>query len=248
MGEHDGHRERLRQRFDKNAHRLHPDEELLEMLLCHSLPRRDVMPLVRHLLSTCGNLGGIIGKPVEELLKTKGIGRSTAVLIALAGEASRRSEEQRRQSFVLNTPTAVREYIRPRLRFTRGEVAYAVCLDESMRPVSSGVISGGLGDMTARILRMAAESGSKAVVIATGAPEDVPALNTRLPLVRELNDSLGGLGIALLDYIRVHDEFYASAAELGELRGPEPSRARYHAPMAGIVWKPPKYKVYSIYD
>lgn len=245
MGEHDGHRERIRERFDENTHRRRTDEELLELLLCCALPRRDVMPLVRLLLEKYGDLGGLIGRPVEELLEIRGIGQSTAVLIALAGEASKRSEEQRRRGSVLNTPAAVREYIRTRLRFTQGEVSYAICLDESMCPVSCDVISGDLSDLVSRILRLAAKSGTKTVVVAAGTREDMPSLN--LPLVRELNDSLGGLGIALLDYIRIHDEFYASAAELGELRGSEPSRARYHAPLAGFTRTLPRFKAEWVY-
>ena len=56
-----GHRERLRKRFDEGGADALPDYELLELLLCQALPRRDVKPLAKRLIERFGTIGGVLG-------------------------------------------------------------------------------------------------------------------------------------------------------------------------------------------
>ena len=73
-----GHRERLRQNFldDKLA-----DYELLELLLSYAIPRRDVKPLAKMLLSKFGGIFPILAAPIEELCRIPGMGQNTAIFL-----------------------------------------------------------------------------------------------------------------------------------------------------------------------
>ncbi|MBO5833927.1 MAG: RadC family protein [Alphaproteobacteria bacterium] len=80
---HVGHRERLRQKFQDGKL---ADYEKLELLLTYSIPRRDVRPLARALAKHFGGVYYVFTAPMEELLKFKGLGRSSAILIKLNQE------------------------------------------------------------------------------------------------------------------------------------------------------------------
>jgi DNA repair protein RadC len=67
-----GHRARLRERFLTGGHKPMPDYELLELLLFDDIPRIDVKPLAKTLLSTFGDLSGVIGASRQRLLQVPG--------------------------------------------------------------------------------------------------------------------------------------------------------------------------------
>lgn len=78
----EGHRERLRQRFQHAPETL-LDIERLELLLTYAIPRRDVAPLAKDLLDHFGSLPEIFAAPVSTLMNVEGIGESTAVFLQL---------------------------------------------------------------------------------------------------------------------------------------------------------------------
>ncbi len=80
---HVGHRERLRQKFLDGQL---ADYEKLELLLTYSIPRRDVRPLARALAKHFGGVYYVFTAPIQELMKFKGLGRSSAILIKLNQE------------------------------------------------------------------------------------------------------------------------------------------------------------------
>jgi DNA repair protein RadC len=67
-----GHRERLRTRFLSGGHKAMPEYEILELLLFNAIPRIDVKPLAKRLLSTFGDLNGVVAASEHNLLKVDG--------------------------------------------------------------------------------------------------------------------------------------------------------------------------------
>ena len=49
-----GHRQRLREKFEKHEQDAFLDYELLELILTYSIPRRDVKPIAKELLTYMG--------------------------------------------------------------------------------------------------------------------------------------------------------------------------------------------------
>lgn len=67
-----GHRERLRTRFLTGGHQPMPEYEILELLLFNAIARIDLKPLAKRLLSTFGDLNGVVAASEHRLLKVEG--------------------------------------------------------------------------------------------------------------------------------------------------------------------------------
>ena len=91
VGIHDGHREKMRQRFLKSGLDSFADHEALELLLYYAIPRRDTNPIAHALMERYGSLSAVLTAPVEDLKKVEGIGESAAVLLKLAPQLYRKA-------------------------------------------------------------------------------------------------------------------------------------------------------------
>ena len=69
VGIHDGHREKMRQRFLKGGLENFADHEALELLLYYAIPRRDTNPIAHVLMDRYGSLSAVLNAPVEDLKK-----------------------------------------------------------------------------------------------------------------------------------------------------------------------------------
>lgn len=78
----EGHRERLRQKFQHNPNLL-SEVERLELLLTYAIPRRDVAPLSRDLVARFGNARATIAAASEDLIEIAGVGESTVTFLRL---------------------------------------------------------------------------------------------------------------------------------------------------------------------
>lgn len=85
----DGHRLRLRLRAEDEGIEDFKTHELLEFLLCYSIPRKDVKELAHQLEERFGNISGVLNADVNSLLSVPGVGRRTADFFAALGEAVR---------------------------------------------------------------------------------------------------------------------------------------------------------------
>ena len=61
------HRKRLRTRFLKDMGAHMEGYELLELLLCQTIPRRDVKPLAKSLITKFGSFGGVLSADTARL-------------------------------------------------------------------------------------------------------------------------------------------------------------------------------------
>lgn len=74
-----GHRERLRERFEKVGFSGFHDYEVLEFLLTFIFRQGDVKPLAKELIKTFGSFSKVLDAPVEELENIKGMGKTSAL-------------------------------------------------------------------------------------------------------------------------------------------------------------------------
>lgn len=80
---HQGHRERVKQRFLKHNLDVFEEHQILELLLFYGLPRADTNPIAHELLDRFGTISGVCDAPIEELTRTKGITQNVAILLKL---------------------------------------------------------------------------------------------------------------------------------------------------------------------
>lgn len=132
MGIHDGHRERMRQRFIDSDGTLKgfADHEALELLLYFAIPRGDVNPLAHALLDRFGSLSGVMSAKVEQLRQVEGVGERTAILLRLAPQIAHKARLEDIQSErILDTQERVKRYLRELFSRERSEAVYQICLD-----------------------------------------------------------------------------------------------------------------------
>lgn len=83
---HSGHRQRLRERFQRAGILALNDYERLEMLLAYALPRRDTKPIAKALLARHGSLAGVLDADPTDLAGVPGMGETSAVMLHLVRE------------------------------------------------------------------------------------------------------------------------------------------------------------------
>jgi len=86
----EGHRQRLRDRFNASGLGAFEDHEVLELLLTYAVPRMDVKPIARALLDSFGSLSNVLDAPTADLTKVDGIGATGATLLHLMPALTRR--------------------------------------------------------------------------------------------------------------------------------------------------------------
>jgi len=86
MGVHEGHRARLKQRFEGEGLDNFQPHEALELLLFHPVARRDVNPLAHELIDRFGSFSGALAAGEQALAQVPGVGARTAALIAYLPE------------------------------------------------------------------------------------------------------------------------------------------------------------------
>lgn len=89
------HRSRLRQRFMQGGATAMPDYELLELVLFRAIPRRDVKPLARSLLTTFGDFGRVLSAAPSRLAQVPGVGEAVIVELKLVEAAAQRLSQAR---------------------------------------------------------------------------------------------------------------------------------------------------------
>lgn len=76
--EHEGHRQRVRERLEEQGVETFGDVEILEFLLFSVLTRIDTKPLVKRLLAKFGSLSGVLNADEKDLITVEGVGEKTA--------------------------------------------------------------------------------------------------------------------------------------------------------------------------
>ena len=130
MSIHDGHRQRLKQRFLEEGLESFTDIQVLELLLFFSVPRQDTNPIAHALLDHFGSLYQVLEAPVEELRKVKGVGEQSALLLSLMNDVARYYQVDRTmREKILPTVQACGEYLVPFFFGRNVETVFLLCLD-----------------------------------------------------------------------------------------------------------------------
>ena len=130
MSIHDGHREKMRQRFLTTGLDGFADHEALELLLYYALPRRDTNPIAHALMERYGSLAAVLSAPVEDLQKVSGIGESSAILLKLTAQLYRKARlAETELETALTSSEQVGTYLLERFAGEQKEVVYQLCLD-----------------------------------------------------------------------------------------------------------------------
>jgi len=215
-----GHRQRLRTRAAISFAAL-PDYELLEVLLARSLPRGDVKPMAKALLSRFGGLAGVFGATLEELQSVKGVGPSVALDLKLLHEATvRMSRGEVKKRTIISSWSALLAYVRVALAHEAREQFRVLFLDKKNQLIADEVMNQGTVDHAPvyprEVVRRALELSSSAVILVHNHPSGDPTPSSAdVDMTRQVIEAARSLKITVHDHLVVGREGVASLKALG---------------------------------
>ncbi len=207
QGIHDGHRERLKQRFRKSGLNSFEPHQVLELLLFYAIPRRDTNPVAHELLHTFGSLPAVLDAPIKDLCKVNGISEHSATLIKLCGELLvRYHQDIRSEVNAFESLDDIGHYLYPEFLNAHREKAMLVCLNNRLELLGCSVLSTGSIVSTEARLREIIEQSvihqATRVVLAHNHPAGfaIPSASD-LTATRSIIDALKLVEVQLVDHI-----------------------------------------------
>ncbi len=211
-----GHRERLRDRFrDAGADAL-SDYELLEMVLFRALPRHDVKPLAKALITKFGSFAETVHAPETLLKEVSGLGDSAIIEIKLiAATASRIAKGQVKQKTVLSSWSTVIDYCRASMAFADKEQFRILFLDKRNQLIADELQQVGTIDHTPvyprEVVKRALELSATAIILVHNHPSGDPTPSTAdIQMTKSIMSISSPLGISVHDHIIVGKNGHAS--------------------------------------
>ena len=211
-----GHRERLRDRFrDAGADAL-TDYELLEMVLFRALPRRDVKPLAKALITKFGSFAETVHAPEALLKEVSGLGDLAIIEIKLiAATASRVAKGQVKQKTVLSSWATVLDYCRASMAFADKEQFRILFLDKRNQLIADELQQVGTIDHTPvyprEVVKRALELSATAIILVHNHPSGDPTPSTAdIQMTKSIMSISSPLGISVHDHIIVGKNGHAS--------------------------------------
>lgn len=224
MSIHDGHRQRLKERFLREGMDHFSDIQVLELLLFYCIPRQDTNPIAHALLDYFGSLSQVLEAPVEELCKVSGIGQSAALLLSMVLPMNRFYQKDRAANVqILDSVEECGAYLLPFFHGRRNETVFILCMDAKCkvlgcREMGEGSVNSA-GVPIRRIVETALAMNATSLILAHNHPSGIA-----LPSGEDVQSTyrvaaaLNAVDIALVDHIIVADEDYVSIAQSGLYR------------------------------
>lgn len=216
MSIHEGHRERVKNRFRNEGLENFDEIHVLELALFYCVARKDTNPLAHALLDHFGSFTQVLEAPVEELVKVPGIGENTATFITMLREISRYYQTKQRQvTKPLKSVKDCAEYMQPLFHARRDETVYLLCLDARCNVLCCKLI--GVGSVNSanvpirRIVETALAVNASSVVLAHNHPSgDATPSDEDVLTTLKLFFALEGVDVALADHIVYAGQDYIS--------------------------------------
>lgn len=197
MNLHEGHRERLRNRFVSEGGKNFAAHNLLELLLFYGIPRKDTNGIAHLLLQRFGDINGVLSASVDDLCLVPGVTKSAAVLIRLCSEmCGRLYSGDLNDSKVFGSLDDVGKYLVRLFYGLTDEYVYLVLLDADGSLLNTTqVCKGGVNSVALdmrKIVSTAFNYNAAGIIIAHNHPGNCPypsdedLINTR-KIVKFLN-------------------------------------------------------------
>lgn len=207
---HRGHRERLRQRLEKEPLAV-ADYELLELLLGYGLTRKDTKPLAKELLQRFSSLRGALDARPEELLAVPGFGPGLLHLWRVLRETlARYTEGPVRQREIAADPESIARMAQIRLAGNTEEEVWIALLTQANALISWERLRQGSVDhvplMPRDVFTVALQRKASGIILVHNHPGgSARPSRPDIMLTDILRQQAPPLGLRLLDHIIVTD-------------------------------------------
>ncbi|MEM8792010.1 MAG: DNA repair protein RadC [Pseudomonadota bacterium] len=217
------HRSRLRHRFLHSGASSLADYEMLELVLFRAIPRRDVKPLAKALLTRFGDFNGVISAPVSRLADVAGVGDAVICELKVVEAAAQRLARAR----VINRPalsswTQLMDYCKTCMAHRETEQFRILFLDRKNVLIADEVQASGTVDHVPvyprEIVKRALELNASALILVHNHPSGDPTPSTQdIDMTRQIVEAGRTMGIVVHDHVVIGKEEDASFRSLGLL-------------------------------
>lgn len=224
---HEGHRERLKNRFLKEGLDHFEPHQVLELILFFSIPRKDTNETAHALLDKFGSLSGIMEADVGDIASVPGVGNNSAVLLSLIPQISRiYFKDKWGNKPVLNSSSKAGEYALSLFTGRLMEVFFVICLDTQNRVNFPALVHEGTINEAPVYPRIIVEAALRhqaaSVILAHNHPGgSLKPSNADMAVTKKIISALDAIDIHVVDHIIVAGDQYTSFAEKGILNTQE---------------------------
>lgn len=218
---HSGHRERLKNRFEREGLDSFAAHEVLELLLFNCIPRADTNPIAHNLLERFGSLPAVLEASKEELIKVPGVGGKSADFLTLIPSVARRYiTDKNAVGLVLDNVEKLGEYLKPKFIGVNNEQLYVLCLDKKYKLLSCTMIcEGSIGKVSVDIrliVETVVRSSASLVVLAHNHTHGfaLPS-NDDIRVTSKISETLRAISVEVIDHIIVAQNDFVSFSQSG---------------------------------
>ncbi|WP_375332684.1 RadC family protein [Candidatus Tisiphia endosymbiont of Psammoecus bipunctatus] len=210
-----GHRQRLRQRIIVSAENL-ADYELLEMILFFVIPRKDVKPLAKELLTQFGSLANLINTDKEKLLNIKGTNDNLYVNFVIMRELTNRMLKQKViNQNVISSWNVLIDYLKATMGSMKTEQFRILFLNKKNVLIADEVLSQGTIDQATiyprEIIKRALFNEAGAIILVHNHPSGVSKpSNTDIELTHKIVETCANMNISVHDHVIITANEYFS--------------------------------------
>ncbi|MCI8342107.1 MAG: RadC family protein [Firmicutes bacterium] len=216
---HDGHRQRMRERFISEGPKNFQTHELLEMVLYYTDRRKNTNVDAHRLLDEYGTLSALFEADALDIKRRCNVNESTALFFGLMCEILRRYDGDRwKVKMLIDSSDIAGEYAKYLLSNEKRECFYLICLDSQSRLLGTALISMGTINethvYTRSIVEAALKYNSRSVIMAHNHPGGsiIPTssdVETTVNIIKVLNM----IDIYVADHIVVAGNEYLSMSD-----------------------------------
>lgn len=218
-----GHRQRLRERFIKSGADALQDYELIELLLFMAIPRRDVKPLAKTLLSRFGSLPELMSASLHDLTQVEGISEGTAAAIkTVTAIAHRTMKQELMDKPVLNSWTRLMDYCHATMAHEKKEHFRILFLNKKNELIADEIQGSGTVDHTPayprEIIKRTLELGATAIILMHNHPSGDPKPSQAdIDMTKAIVRAAQPFNITIHDHIIIARKGYTSFRNEGLL-------------------------------
>ena len=217
-----GHRERVRERFNKVGGAAFTDAELLEAILHIVVPQKDTKDLAKLLLKRFGSFSAVFAAAPAHLREFKLLKDISITQLKYIQAAAQRfaNDKVDRDLPILSSWSSLIDYCRSAMAFEDVEQFRILFLDKKNRLIADEVQQKGTVDHTPvyvrEVVKRALELSATAIVLVHNHPSGDPTPSRAdIEMTKQIVSSAKNLGIVVHDHIIVGKQGHASFRGLG---------------------------------
>ena len=218
---HEGHRDRLRQKFSKSGFDGFHGYEILELLLTFAIPRKDTKPIAKALIARFKSVRNVLDAPVEKLKEIEGMGNNVSVFLRILRDTiSEYYKDVVSETKVFNTFDQLVDYLKAVIGGRQNEIVHVLYLNSKNELLhSENLGEGTVSEAVAfprKIVEGALRHNATSVMLAHNHPGGLaePSDNDNR-LTDAVRKALMTINVTLQEHIIISDDGFYSYRKSG---------------------------------